>query len=153
MATAPLVGGADLRREYRVIADGLMVYEFGRTWRFQGNYHRGFGYIEGFSGPAFTNAYGLSTAGYLSRRLDLTLSASHSTGESALIGAPSQFTTYTSDARLRYAVTRMWATYVEYVSVYYQFNRQLELPTFLPPRLTRNGLRTGIMLRIPLRER
>jgi hypothetical protein len=153
MATAPLVGGSDLRREYRVIADGSWMYEFGRTWRFQGNYHRGLGYIEGFQGPAFTNAYGLSTAGYFGRRVDLTLSASHSTGESALIGAPSQYATYTGDARLRYAVTRMWATYVEYVSVYYAFNRQLEVPTFLPPGLTRNGLRTGIMLRIPVRER
>jgi hypothetical protein len=153
MATAPLAGGSDLRREYRLIADGSMMYEFGRTWRFLGNYHRGLGYIEGFQGPAFTNAYGLSMAGYLSRRLDVTLSASHSTGESALIGAPSQFTTYTGDARLRYAVSRMFATYVEYVSVYYQFNRQLELPTFFPPGLTRNGLRTGIMLRIPIRER
>jgi hypothetical protein len=154
MATAPLMEGmSDLRRQYRVVADGSMMYELGRTWRVQGNYHRGLGYIEGLQGPAFTRAYGLSAAGFFSRRIDMTLSAAHSTGESALIGSPSQFTTYTGDARFRYAVTKTWAAYVEYISCYYEFNRQLALPVFLPPGLTRNGLRTGIMLRIPVRER
>ena len=86
----------------------------------------------------------------MTRRVDLSFSAAYSTGESALTGSPSQFTTYSGDARLRYAVTHMWAAYVEYVYLYYEFNKQLQLPAFLPSGLTRNGLRTGITLRIPV---
>jgi hypothetical protein len=154
IATAPLTAGtSDLRRQHRVIADASTTYEMGRTFRLHGNYHRGFGYIEGLQGPVFTSAYAAGAAGFLSRRADVSLSAAYSTGESAMIGTPSQFTTYTGNARLRYAVSRTWAAYVEYISCYYEFNRQLALPEFLPPGLNRNGLRTGIMLRIPVRER
>jgi hypothetical protein len=154
IATAPLTAGtSDLRRQYRVIGDASTTYDMGRTWRLNGNYHRGFGYIEGLQGPVFTSAYAAGAAGFLGRRVDLSMSAAYSTGESAMIGSPSQFTTYTGDVRLRYAVTRTWAAYVEYISCYYEFNRQLTLPTFLPPGLNRNGLRTGFMLRIPVRER
>jgi len=154
MATAPLLAGlSDVRRQYRVTADASLRREIGRTWSLQGNYHRGLGYIEGLQGPVFTGAYTGSAEGFLSRRTDLSMSVAYSTGESALTGSASEFTTYTGDIRLRYAATRTWSFYAEYIYVYYLFNREIGLPTFLPPGLSRNGFRTGMMLRVPVRRR
>jgi hypothetical protein len=148
-ANAPLlIGSPDVRQQYRVVADASLTYEMGRTWRLQGTFHRGLGYIEGLQGPVFTEAYAASSTGYLNRRTDFSITAAYSTGESALTGTPSEFATYTGDARLRYAVTRNWATYIEYLYYYYNFNRAL-LPPGLPPGLTRNGVRTGVTLWIP----
>jgi hypothetical protein len=154
LATAPLVtASADLRRQYRLIGDALVTHQMGRSWTLRGSYHRGLGYIQGLQAPVFTGAYSVAANGFLNRRTDISFSAAYTTGEAALTGTPSQFTTYTGDARLRYAVTRMWATYVEYLFYYYDFNQHLALPAGLPPGLTRNGLRTGVMLWIPMRHR
>jgi uncharacterized protein involved in copper resistance len=75
-----------------------------------------------------------------------------------LIGQPSQFTSYTGDARLRYALTRNWAPYVEYLFYYYNFNQSAftqnaVTPAGLPPSLTRNGVRFGVTLWLPMRHR
>jgi hypothetical protein len=155
LANAPLAtASAELRHSHRLIGDASLTHQMGRTWSLQGNYHRGLGYIQGFQTPVFTGAYSAAANGFLNRRTDLLFSAAYSTGEAALTGIASQFTTYTGDARLRYAVTRMWAVYAEYLFYYYDFNKGLFLlPASLPPGLTRNGLRTGVMLWIPMRHR
>jgi hypothetical protein len=155
VATAPLfVGSQELVRQYRLVADASLKYELGRTWVLEGNYHRGFGYIQGLQSPVYTEAYQASTSGYLSRRLDLTVSAAYSTGEAALTGAAAEFATYTGNLRMRYAVSRMWAVYGEYLLYYYDFTHLLSpLPPGVPPGLTRNGARAGVMLWIPVRRR
>jgi hypothetical protein len=153
-ATAPLITGAsEVRRQYRLIGDASLAHQMGRTWSLQGSYHRGLGYIEGLQTPVFTGAYSAAAGGYLNRRTDLSFSAAYSTGESALTGSPSQFTTYTGTGRVRYAMGRMWAAYVDYVFYYYEFNRSLPLPVGVPSGLTRNGLRMGVMLWIPVKQR
>jgi hypothetical protein len=154
MANAPVVtASADLRHQYRLIGDASVTHPLGRTWSLQGSYHRGLGYIQGFQAPVFTGAYSAAANGFLNRRIDLSLAAAYSSGEAGLTGTPSQFTTYTGDARLRYAVTRMWAVYAEYLFYYYDFNEGLLLPAGLPPGLTRNGVRAGVTLWIPVRHR
>jgi hypothetical protein len=153
LATVPFVIASDLRRQRRVIGDASVTHQMGRSWTLQGSYHRAMGYIQGFQAPVFTGAYSVGANGFLNRRVDLSLSAAYSTGEGVYTGTPSQFKTYTGDARLRYAVTRMWAAYVEYLYYYYDFNQSLVLPVGLPPGLTRNGLRTGVMLWIPMRHK
>jgi len=154
VASVPLtVGSQDVRRQYRLIGDASLRHQVGRTWALQASYRRGIGNIEGFQAPVFTAAYSASASGFLGRRTDLSLSAAYSTGESALTtGTPDQFATYTGDARLRIAMTRMWATYVEYLFYDYNFNRTV-LAAGLPPSLTRNGVRTGVTMWIPVRRR
>jgi hypothetical protein len=154
LARAPIVtASTDLRQQYRLIGDASVTHQLGRTWSLQGNYHRGLGYIQGFQAPVFTGAYSAAANGFLNRRTDVNFSAAYSTGEGALTGTPSQFTTYTGNARLRYAVSRTWATYVEYLFYYYNFNQNLATPIGLPPSLTRNGIRAGVTLWIPMRQR
>jgi hypothetical protein len=81
------------------------------------------------------------------------LSAAYSTGESALVGVADQFVTYTGDARVRYLMNANWATYVEYLFYYYDFGRGLSLPPGVPPGLTRNSLRIGLTMQVPMRRR
>jgi hypothetical protein len=154
MATAPLViGSADLRQQFRMVGDASIKHQIGRTWTLQGVYHRGLGYIEGLQAPVFSEAYGATMSGSLTQRIDLSMNAAFSTGESALTGTPSQFSTYTGSGRLRYAVTRTWAVYGEYIFYYYLFNQNVPLPVGVSPGLTRNGIRTGLILLVPMRRR
>ena len=140
-------------RQYRLVADALLDHQIGQTWSAHGSFHRGFGYIEGLPNPVFTNAATLAAGGFFNRRTDLAASAAYSAGDSSLSGTPSPFTTYTGDIRLRVAVTGRLATYVEYVYYYYDFNRNLLLPPGIPRGLTRNGVRAGLMLWVPLMMR
>ncbi len=149
----PNAASQDVRRQYRLIGNVALNRQMGRTWSVEGTYRRGLGYIEGFQSPVFTGAYAAAASGFLNRRTDVSLSAAYSTGESALTGAPSQFVTYTGDARLRVALNSMWATYIEYVFYDYQFNAGIQLPPGVPHGLTRNGVRAGLTMRIPLRHR
>jgi hypothetical protein len=154
LASAPLPSGSsqDVRQQYRVVADLVLTHQMGRTWSVQGAYHRGLGYIEGFQSPVYTAGYATTAGGFLNRRTDVSLSAAYSTGES-LTGSSSPFNTYSGNARLRFALGRMLATYVEYVFYDYQFNHSIQLPPGIPPALTRNGVRTGLTLWIPVRSR
>jgi hypothetical protein len=146
-----ILGSADdVRKQFRVVGDASLVHQLNRTWDLKGTYHRGLGYIQGFSAPVFTAAYAASAGGSLSRRTDLSLSAAYSTGESALVGVADQFTTYTGDARLRFAVNKVWATYVEYLFYYYEFGPGISLPPGVPPGLTRNGVRVGLTMLMPV---
>lgn len=151
--SAPTGTSLDVRRQYRLVSDMSLVHQAGRTWNLRGTYHRGMGYIQGFQGPVFTAAYATSAEGMLNRRTDLSLSAAYSTGDSALTGAASPFTTYTGDARLRFAVNRTFAAYVDYVFYYYDIGPGTQLPLGVPPGLTRNGVRTGLTMWIPVRHR
>jgi hypothetical protein len=143
---------AALRRQYRLTSDASVNHDMGRTWSAGGTYHRGLGFIEGLPTPVYTSAFGTKIAGNLSRRVDVSLSASYSSGESALTGAPSPFETYTGNARMRFALGRRWATYTEYVFYYYKFGLGFELPAGVPSGLRRNGLRVGLTAWIPVRH-
>lgn len=150
-AGLPAAGSTlDVRKQYRLVGDASIVHQLNRTWNLRGTYHRGLGYIEGFSSPVFSAAYAASAGGFLSRRTDLSLSAAYSSGESALVGVADQFTTYTGDARLRFMVNKVWATYVEYLFYYYEFGPGITLPPGVPPGLTRNGVRVGLTMLMPV---
>jgi len=150
-ATSPILGSVlDVRRQFRMVGDASLVHQVNRTWNLKATYHRGLGYIEGFNSPVFSAAYAASAGGSLSRRTDLSLSAAYSGGESALVGVADQFTTYTGDARLRFMVNKVWATYVEYLFYYYEFGPGISLPPGVPPGLTRNGVRVGLTMLMPV---
>jgi hypothetical protein len=148
----PTEASLEIKRQYGVFGDASIVHNMGRTWNARANYHRGLGFIEGLPRPAYSSAYAGSVDGFLSRRLDLSLSAGYSTGESALIGLPAPFSSYTGSSRLRIALGREWATYVQYVYYYYNFSEGLLLPAGVSHGLSRGGVRVGLTLWLPLRR-
>ena len=101
----------------------------------------------------FSAAYGAAVTGYVSRRVDVSLSAAYSSGDSGLNAVQTQFTTYTGDARVRFGLNRILAFNVEYLFYYYKFDNGIPLPPDVPPYLTRNGVRTGLTMFVPVRHR
>jgi hypothetical protein len=138
---------------YGMAADASMTYQMTRDWSAQGKYNRGVAFIDGLQAPVYTDAFTASVTGVLSRRTDLSLSAASSAGQLVQAGGSGPFTTYTGDARLRVAVSKTLATYIEYLYYYYNFQQGTPLPAGVPPGLTRNGLRVGLTLRIPVEHR
>jgi hypothetical protein len=138
------------RRQYRLVGNATLSHQMGRSWSVEGTYRRGLGYIEGLRIPVVTGTYSATAGGFLNRRMDLSLSAGYTTGESALTGTASPFVTYSADARLRFALSSMWSAYVEYIFNDYRFSSGIQLPPGIGPGATRHGVRTGLSLRIPM---
>jgi hypothetical protein len=83
------------------------------------------------------------------RRFDISLTGGFSVGNSALTNN-SSYDTYTGDLRLRYAVTRNWAVFTEYLYYFYDFRgASLLLSPGIAPGLERNGIRAGLTLWVP----
>jgi hypothetical protein len=94
-----------------------------------------------------------SARGFLSRRVDLSFSGSVARGNLSQINTASAFTTYTADARLQRAVGKTLAAYAEYLYYFYDFGRGIQLPVGVSPTLTRNTIRVGLSLWLPLKDR
>jgi hypothetical protein len=148
-----LISDSSFSRQYRVVGEAFVSRDIGRTWNGRASYRRGVGFVQGLPQPVFSDAFTLQTTGLLSRRTDLDLTAALSSGGAALTGASTPFAMYNADARLRFALNRTLAAYVEYLFYYYDFNQGLQLPPGVPSRLTRNGARIGLTLWVPVRHR
>lgn len=145
--TEPVLG-----QLYRLTADAAVGYQFSRTGQVRAAYRRGVEYIVELTEPIFIDAVNASLGGSMTRRLNLTLGAGYSSGESALRAA-SKFDTYTANVRSYFAVTRTLAVYLEYLYYYYDFGANALLAPNLPRRLERNSVRAGLTLSTPLLRR
>jgi hypothetical protein len=85
--------------------------------------------------------------GLLTSRIDLLVSGAHSDGASTLNRSRSVFDVYATDVRLRYALTRKFAAYAEYLYYFYDSQGAPLVPGF-PLSLERKGIRVGLMLRV-----
>ena len=141
------------KRQFRIIADGSLAHQFGETWQFLGSYKRGTGFVEGLSGPAFTDAWTVSTNGFLSPRADLFTSVAYSSGEAAQVGANQNFTTYNANARLRIGVSRRVAMTTDYIYYFYDFSKTIRLAPGLSPKFKRNIFRVGLSVWVPFARR
>jgi hypothetical protein len=153
-AGVPLPGPESRQRQYWVGGDAFLNHQMGRSWNARGTVHRGVTYVEGLPSPVFTNALAVVTEGFLNRRTDLVASAAYTEG--LAVGArtsSSTFATYTGDTRLRFAMSKLLATYVEYVYYFYNFPLDMPLAPGIPPRFSRNGVRVGLTLWAPVRRK
>lgn len=130
--------------------EATVGYEFGRTWQAAATYRRGgIEYVAGLATPVSSTSFTSSIDGLVARRLDLLASAGYSSGESALNRTSSFFETYTGNVRLRYALTRVWAAYIDYTYYFYDSHGSVPLFGGLPSSLMRQNARTGFVLRVP----
>lgn len=138
----------------RYLLDGEMSlgYQFSRGWQTRAMYRRGMEYVPALTEPVFTDGVAANLDGAITRRFDLTMSAGYSSGKSVFRNA-STFDTYNGDARLRYALTRTLAAYVQYLYYVYDFGGNTQLAPGLSPRLERNAVRVGFMLWVPVVQR
>jgi hypothetical protein len=124
----------------------------GRTWSAQAQYRREVRYIEGFLHPVFSDSASSSVSGLLSRRVDVAVNASYVTGTVGLSRGSPRFDTYSASARVRRALTRKLAAYIEYLFYHYEFDEAAARPAGLPRKFDRNGVRVGLSLWLPLTD-
>jgi hypothetical protein len=145
--------GSVLNRQFLAVGDVGFEYQFNRTWTGRANWRRGLEYVVDLPQPVFADGMSVGADGLLSRRVDILMTAGYSSGESLLNRNSLQFDTYTGNIRLRYALTRTWATYVEYLYYYYDFREGSLLIAGIPSGLKRNGARAGVTLWVPALRR
>ena len=142
----------ETRRQFRALGDASLTHQMGRTWRLQGAYHRGLGFVDGLTGPVFTDALTVLSDGFVNRRTDVLVSASYTIGDTALTGSASSFNTYVGNIRVRFALSKTWATYGEYLYYLYDFAERLDLPPGMSPHMRRNSARVGLTLWVPVKR-
>jgi hypothetical protein len=139
-----------LKRRFDGLSGQMTLgYDLGRTWRARANYVRGVEYLAGLSEPVSRDSLTASMEGLLTRRINLVTSAGYSNGRSVLNGNRSTFETYTGDVSLHYGLTRVFATYVEYLYYFYDSRGSAPLAPGIPSGLERKGIRAGLTLRVP----
>ena len=142
----------DEGRRIRATGAASLVHQIGRTWNAQAQYRREVGYLEGFVRPVFSDSANVSLGGLLTRRTDLFVNANYLTGASSLNLRAPRFDSYSASVRVRRALNRSLAAYVEYLFYHYDFTLVLDRPAGLPAEFTRKGVRVGLSLWLPLMD-
>ena len=140
----------NLKRQIRIVGDATVAHQVGRTWLVEGALRRGTAFVEGLGAPVFVDAVSASAAGFLNRRTDVLLSLSYSNGEPSTVGATTTFSTTSINARIRVALSQRWALTSEYLFYHYDFSKIPDLLPGLNPRVTRNSIRGGLSMWLPV---
>jgi hypothetical protein len=125
-------------------------YQFLRTWRASAGYSRSFEYVAVLTEPIRANSARADLSGLLGRRWDVTVSAAYAVGESALSLNTGQLESYTSTTTLRFALTRGFALYTEYLYYLYDTQGQSLLAPELPRTFEQHGIRIGATIWVPV---
>ncbi len=148
-ADVPIEGTTVMTRQYLGNASVDFEYEFQRTWRARANYRRGIEYVTDIPEPVYADSVGMGIDGFLTRRVDFTVSAGYSAGDSIVDSSALKYDTYTGSVRVRYAFSRLAATYGEYLYYFYDFGGGAPLMLGVPRGVERQGVRAGLSLWMP----
>lgn len=143
------------RRLSAVGGDVNFSRQFTRAWSFSGSLHRGVEFTEVLASPVITNGGTLAVSGHLFPRTDITASGSYTNGEAVAVGTPAHLSTYSGDITLRFALTRSTSMTAQYLRYQYTLTdlQPIALAAGLPPNLTRNAVRIGIVTGVPVWRR
>lgn len=153
---APLEGGTPLEERaplsyWRPFGQAAFRIDIARSWGFGANYRRGIAILEGVTGEAyFTDTANVTLSGYLSRRVDVTFGGGYSTGQPRQGEGPKRLETYTASARIAFALARQAALFSEYSYYRYRFADPVAPAGGFPPIFSRNAVRVGVSLWVPL---
>jgi len=139
-------------RRMQVIGSATLTHYMMRTWTATGEYRRRVQYLDGFVEPLFGDAFSASVNGLLTRKVELIMRASHTSGTVGLNVHSPRFESYIMSARLRRALSRQLAGYVEALYYHYDFDEEASRPPGLPRAFNRAAFRGGVSLWIPLKH-
>jgi len=140
-------------REYVGSGSAGLEYQFQRTWQVRANVRRGIEYVVDIPEPVYADSVSIGIDGFVSKRVDLSVSAGYSTGDSILNSSQLAYDTYTGSIRARYGLTRVAAVYAEYLYYFYEFADGTPLLVGVPRGLERHGVRAGFTLWMPALRR
>jgi hypothetical protein len=95
--------------------------------------------------PVYSNSARVVLEGLVTRRIDVAVTAAYATGASAVTQS-SQIETYSGDAKVRFALTRSFAVYTEYLYLYYDLRGYQQITPELPRIFRQHGVRVGLTL-------
>jgi hypothetical protein len=137
-------------RRMEATGSASLAHQIGRTWTAQLDYRRGYRHLDGFERPVFSDSANASLRGLLTRRLEFSTLTSYFTGAVGLRPNSPRFESYLASGRLRTALSRTLAAYVEYRYYHYRFDDSVVRPFGVPDTFGRRGARIGLSMFLPL---
>jgi len=139
----------------RVAFAAVVAHQVGESWLLLGSFNRGSQFNQGYGGPVYADELYGSVTGYINAKTDVTASMAYTNGQSVLAISGQQFVTSTAGARIRHALSRHWALTAQYFYYSYDFTNAPGLPTLIavPERFSRNSLRGGVSVFLPISRR
>jgi hypothetical protein len=129
-----------------------MRVDLGRTWSLWGDYNRGTTVLPQVTSTALTtDAVSLSTGGRLGNRAQLSFTTGWAKGGSnAATGGTDDYTTVLAGTQFQYRLNRRFSATATYSYYEYRFESLSDLPEGFPPTSTRNAVRVGVTIWLPL---
>jgi hypothetical protein len=137
-------------RRVQAVGSASLVHHMKRTWTGIVEYRRRLQYIDGFDRPLFGDGVTTGVNGLITRRMELIARASYNTGTVGISARAPRFESYSGSVRVRQALSRKLAGYVEGLFYHYSFDEDAPRPPGLPRTFNRVGLRCGLSLWVPL---
>ncbi len=140
-----------LKTHYTFTGSAFLNRQMGRSWNARINYSRGLQYIEAFPNPFFSDSVNASATGFWGTRSRLNFSAAYSNGDvgNTIVSAP-RYSLANGLANYQLAVTRFIALFTEYDYYHYTFDQSVVLPAGMSHSLSRNSVRIGANVWLPL---
>ena len=144
----------ELGRRFRVIGTVTATRTFGRHWQARLGYDRNLQFVDAFPDPFYANGVIGQVIGQIGRRTSLRLQADYANGkavEAEAVTLDKSFRGGRAQARLNYAVSRLWQLYAEYhyTENHLSAGALQSLPPGLVPRKFGRGVRVGLALWAP----
>lgn len=137
-------------RRVQAIGSATLTHYMKRTWTGVFEYSRRLHYVDGFDRPLFGDAITTGVNGLLSRRMELVIRASYTSGTVGLAEHAPRFNSTIATVRLRRAISRRIAGYAEGLFYHYAFDPDAPRPPGLPPTFDRIAFRCGLSVWVPL---
>ena len=134
--------------EFRINGGVTLAKFFRRTWQASVQYTRATSFIPGFTEPLHSDTFAAGLSGMFSRRIDFTVTASASRGQSVFSDA-SGFATYTGTSQLSFALGRHISAYGSYFTYWYEV--PVDVFTFtVPGTMARQVVSAGLRFYLPV---
>jgi hypothetical protein len=135
-------------QEFRVLGQARLSHLIGRSWSASLDYHRGLEFVNTLSELAATDAVTGTLNGFVTPRLETTISTTYSHGYlGGREGAP--LTTRAVVTDMQYGLSRHFALQGQYLYYFHRFGVDPVSP-FIAPNLSRQGARVGLTIWLPL---
>jgi hypothetical protein len=149
LSTGSTVLQLDRGTQYGLRVNGSLVHLFARSWQATIAYNRGAQYVPVIGDVLQSDALTATVGGFASQRAELTFSGAYAKGQLGLNTA-AETLTYSGIANAQIGLSRRVAVDVNYQYYLYDFAEAATLPAGLPFGESRQSLRIGLLVRLPL---
>jgi hypothetical protein len=126
-------------------------HQFSRVWVGNVRYRRGYAFQDAFDEPFFTDTVTAGLTGLFNPRVRWNLQGGYTSGQVGLQDrSDTGVQTVSGSTSIDYVITPLLSAFAQYVYYQYEFQQGVRLPVGLDRRFDRQGVRVGLMLRLPL---